>query len=524
MRVFLILFFVKMHRGLAIGPVITPKRESNGMRARSFILCFVVLILFCGCGGGGGSSSSVPITTTNPETTPETEYISFFAYNFVNGSYYPVNASKVAEGDHCYIYLQENQAVDQDAIDRVKDEFDTNIYHKVRNAFGSEPYRGIDNDPKLYILLLNVQDDFSSDSPSYIAGYFDPGNEYVTTHSNKKEMFFMNINPAPGIVVGDADFNDTLAHEFQHMIHWEQKTHQREVDDATWLDEAMSTIAGTYCGYGPSWYSVWIYEKDPSNSLTLWDYKAEDYGVVYMWAQYFKDRFGDNIFEKMMNQDFTGITSVNNALLAEEYSKEFDFDTTFRDLSIAVFSGTKQWYGHPEWSYTSSINAALDYGLLPLGNVTLSSLEAYSMNFYQSSVTSPSDHTVIWTQANANNYASFVSDDIPNITFTMDSEAPYGYTENGYLIEQQLEGSSGGGEVVNSSVVQNTAKLAVVEISASLATRVSKSPRQILSEANESPVVKRLFAQKGKKCRVHMDSFFRERERELRKSGARPSF
>ena len=81
----------------------------------------------------------------------------------------------------------------------------------------------------------------------------------------------MNINPAPGIVAGDADFDDTLAHEFQHMIHWEQKTHLKKLDDDTWLDEAMSTIAGTYCGYGPSWYSVWIYEQDPSNSLALWD-------------------------------------------------------------------------------------------------------------------------------------------------------------------------------------------------------------------------------------------------------------
>jgi hypothetical protein len=430
----------------------------------------------------------------------------------------------VAEGENCYIYLQKGQVVDQDEIDKVKEEYDSNIYPKVRTAFGSEPNPGVDEDPKTYILLLNVLDGYSPSSRSYIAGYFDPANEYVTTYSNKKEMFYMNINPAIGIRVGDADFNDTLAHEFQHMIHWEQKTRLQNKVDETWLDEAMSTVAGTYCGYGPSSYSVWIYEMDPSNSLTLWDSSAEDYGVAYMWAQYFKDRFGDTIFIEMMNQDSTGITSVNDALLAAGYLKGINFDTTFRDLSIAVFSGTEKWAEHPEWSYTSSINATLDYWLLPFGHVTLSALEAYSMNFYQSSVTSSSDHTVTWTQTHSNNYASFVSDDTPNITFTMDSEVPYGYVETGYLIEQQLGGSSGGGEVVTSSVVQNAAKLAVAEISTSLATRVSKSPRQILSEANESPVVKRVFAQKGKKYRVHMDSFFRERERELRKSGARPSF
>lgn len=507
------------------------------MRFHQLILCLIVVIFFCGCGGGGGSTSASSASVTEPDvdsgTPPETKYASFIAYDFVNGSPYTVSASKVAEGEHCYIYLEKDQVVDQGAIEKVKNEYDAVIYPTLKDAFGDEPNPGVDGDRKIYILLLKVLDGFSAKNTSYIAGYFDPTNEYDIPPTNKKELIYMNINPAPGIVAGDADFNDTLAHEFQHMIHWQQKTNLKSLVDDTWLDEAMSTVAGTYCGYGPSWYHVWIYEQEPSNSLIKWDSEAEDYGVAYMWAQYFKDRYSGsgNIFKIMLGQNSTGITSVNAALTTAGYGK--NFSETFRDLSIAVFSGNRTWPGHNEWSYASidtdpGVHDGFSLpGLLPggaSGVTSLPILEAYSMNFYQYSATAAPDHTVTWTKAGANNYASFIRDDIPDIAFTMTSGLAYAYSSHGYVIEQQLEGDSGGGTVVYSSVVRNAAKLADTEISTALETRTPHSSRQILSGINESPVAKRFVAQKGKKFRIHMDSFFREREKELRKSGARPSF
>ncbi|MRR54548.1 MAG: hypothetical protein EG822_08565 [Deltaproteobacteria bacterium] len=507
------------------------------MKFHQLISCLFVLVLFCGCGGGGGSTSTGAAAATNPAADPEvaseTEYVSFSAYDFVRERYYTVSASKVAEGEHCYIYLQKDQDVAQDAIERVKNEYDTVIYPSLKGAFGDEPNPGVDGDRKIFILLLKVLDGFSEKNTSYIAGYFDPTNEYDIPPTNKKELIYMNINPAPGIVVGNEDFNDTLAHEFQHMIHWQQKTYLKKLVDDTWLDEAMSTVAGTYCGYGPSWYHVWIYEQDPSNSLVTWDSEAEDYGVAYMWAQYFKDHYNGsgNIFKLMLDQNSTGITSVNSALSAAKYSK--NFSETFRDLSIAVFSGNRAWLGHTEWSYTSidtgpGVRDGFSFpGLFPGGSSGVTSLPvlgAYSMGFYLYSATAAPNHTVTWTQAGANNYASFIRDDIPDITFTMNSGQAYDYVSLGYVIEQQLEGSSGGGTVVSSSVVRNAAKLADTEISAALESGTPRSSRQILSGINESSVVKRFVSQKGKKFRIHMDSFFREREKELRKSGARPAF
>jgi hypothetical protein len=500
------------------------------MKSYRFIFGLLILILFCSCGGGGGSSASyLPISNPDPVTDPETA--SFWAYDFVRNRYYTLSAAKVAEGVHCYVYLEDGESVAQDAIDAVKNEFDTKIYPSVTTAFGSEPNPGVDGDSKIYILLQNVIDGFTTGSSSYIAGYFNPLNEYSVPNSNKKEMFYMNINPAPGIVAGDADFNDTLAHEFQHMIHWEQKTHLKGLNNPTWLNEAMSTIAGTYCGYGPSWYSVRIYEADPSNSLTMWDSTPYDYGVAYMWAQYFKDHYtgNGNIFKEMLDQNSTGITSVNAALTALGYSK--NFNETFRDLSIAVFSGsTYTWPGHPEWSYVSIDTWPGSHGEYDLPGLfpdsrqnvnSLAPLEAYSMNFYRYSPTG----SITWTSAGDFNYASFVDSGASAIAFDMTSDTPYAFTTYGYLIEQQTEGSSAsGGTVVSSSIMLNPLKLADVELVHSLKQLSPKSPRQILAEVNDSPVVKKLVAMKGKKYPVRMDSFFVEQEKELRKTGVRPSF
>ena len=287
---------------------------------RNFLVA-VSLVVLSGCGGGGGSSA--PSASTSPLPAGK-----FWASDFTTASIssYQSTADKVAEGAHCYVYLEQGQSVPQADIDRIRNEFDKHIYPAMVTGFGNEPNPGIDNDPKIIILLLAVKDG-SETSNSYVAGYFDPANEYAQTgqnpHSNQKEILYMNIKPGIGIVPTSNDFFTVIAHEFQHMIHWEQKTHLRNLLDDVWLDEAMATVARTYCGYGPDYGLVLTYEFAPFHSLVDWDGTALNYGVVYMWSQYFKDRIGSSIFFQMLHNNQIGISSVNAALAAAGYSQKF---------------------------------------------------------------------------------------------------------------------------------------------------------------------------------------------------------
>ncbi len=289
------------------------------MRKIAFLL--MVALLTAGCGGGGGGGTTGGASST----------LSFYVWDFVEEDKYTIQADKVAEGDHCYIYLEQGMAgrVTESAIDDLVEQFDNAIYQGLRDAFGSEPNPGVDGDPKIYILLMDIKDGYSGGS--YIAGYFDSDNEHPRdsgywSESNAKEIFFMDVDPG---VASGATFRRVLAHEFQHMIHWEQKTNRLGFQDDTWLDEAMSEVAPYYAGYGPNYSRILTFESgsNRSDSLTLWgDNPVDplpDYAVVYMWAQYIADRFPGDAFRNILASDRRGVASVEEYLISQEPTLSF---------------------------------------------------------------------------------------------------------------------------------------------------------------------------------------------------------
>ncbi|NTW58333.1 MAG: hypothetical protein HGA43_04115, partial [Nitrospirae bacterium] len=386
---------------------------------------------------------------------------------------------------------------------------------------------GIDGDPKITILLLNIRDGFNG-AGGYVAGYFDPGNEYplsANPYSNRREMFYLNINPIlinyPLITA--ADFYTTLAHEFQHMIHWEQKSRLLNKDDDTWLDEAMSEAAPTYL-YGPSCDRLYTYEKDPSNSLTVWNDTVSDYGIAYMWSQYYKDQFGGTIFKEIMQQNSIGITSVNSALATIPSSRTFE--TTFYDMSIAIGSGMTtmtRWTGHPEWTY--SVASGIDTrstscgtfplsmpGLFVSGNqnptVALPALGPWSVGFSWYTPLSLPSGTVTWTAPPASpEKAAFIDDGTDRLLTNIVSGSSYTYSIEGYLVVSNPSDLSvgSGGSVVRSSV-------------STLAPAMSLSPKEMLEAANAASQAL------GRPRSVCVQSAFKDREKEMRRKGFKPGF
>lgn len=491
-------------------------------------LILLSLALLSGCGGGGGGGG---------ESTPSTAATgtSFWAYDLTRDTYYTVNATEVAEGAYCHIYLEQGQSVSQADIDAIQNEFDNIIHPKLVEGFGSEPNPGIDSDPKMFILLLKVRDGFNSvTSTSYVAGYFDPANEYADSNSNRKEIIYMNINPDIGIDPSGTDFFSTVAHEFQHLIHWEQKRHQRNVSDDAWLDEAMSTVARTYCGYGPDYDLLYVYEMAPTDSLTIWGNALQDYGVVYMWGQYFKDRVGSDIFRRMLQNSQAGIASVNSALAAAGSAKTFT--DTFRDWAVANYYGNGTTVtapqNNPEWSYISINTWPGIYGgmylpgLFRVSNATsLASLGPWSLGFYSYTPTSSSAHSVTWTPVNAAEKAAFVDAGGATLTFGMTSGTQYSFTTKAYLTIQNPTGNSGSGaSVVYSDLAGVASEWGSREGGGSDSDSLPMRPSQVMAAANKNPLAGNLKTITGRPQRVSITTFLRERENEIRAMGKRPPF
>lgn len=432
---------------------------------------------------------------------------------------------KVGEGLHCYIYLEEGRTVSQAVVDTVISRFDAEIYGNVTAAFGNEPNPGVDGSSKIYILLMDIVDGYGPGG-GFVGGYFDPMNELQSRpgiQSNQKEMFYMDISPGNP---SGTSFYRTLAHEFQHLIHWEQ----RENDD-TWLNEAMSEAAPFYAGYGPNYARVQYFQlSDPttgrpfrSDSLTEWDIsgKLEDYSVVYMWAQYMADRFRvpGTVFRDILAvpipPDVTnpGIYSVDQYL---QTNHGVTFAEVFRDWSIAVFSGTSiPMPGHPEWSYTTIDTwPGVHNGILLPGffaensytNITApASLLPWSIGIYK--YTSPDlIQPFSWNPASPSALqASFYDNAAGALTFDLVQNAAETYNgpASAYLILQNPGGTSS-----SSSVTTNPSISAEASIALSPAEKVQAVSRAIAREP--------LLGSAGEPTPVCIHEFLDRRAKEVR--------
>ncbi|MCK4592195.1 hypothetical protein KAT63_02000 [Candidatus Parcubacteria bacterium] len=245
-----------------------------------------------------------------------------------------VNAYFYVEDDY-YNNLSRNSKLEFNShLNSLVLDFDNTVYPKTREAFGYEWNPGIDNDSKITILFTKTKEN--------IGGYFNPSDEYrkdevAGERSNEREMVYLNIS-----FIGDNRIKSFLAHEFQHMITWYHKTKLRNITDDIWLNEARSEYASTAIGYDDDYMGsnlrarVKNFEIDPVDSLTEWQNKIYDYSSVNLFSQYLADRFGKEIFKRMVDNNKVGIQSINKAL-SDLYYKNDTFQSVFKDWVITNY-------------------------------------------------------------------------------------------------------------------------------------------------------------------------------------------
>ncbi|TFG11048.1 MAG: hypothetical protein EU535_07830 [Promethearchaeota archaeon] len=211
------------------------------------------------------------------------------------------------------------------------DQFDNNIYPTNTEIYGEPLPRG-DEGQKVWILIHNIRGDsyYVCTATSYIAGYFSASEDA----ENNKNMFHMDTYDWQHRA-GDEDndwflvdgnerpnlYEGTFAHEFQHLIHFDQ-----DPDEPSWVDEGCADMASFLCGYGHSESHVAYYMVyHPFTSLTFWGSGLEDYGASYMFQLYLYEKFGGATFTSTLVQEqANGIEGIENALATLGYSETFD--------------------------------------------------------------------------------------------------------------------------------------------------------------------------------------------------------
>jgi len=198
----------------------------------------------------------------------------------------------------------------------------TDVNH---SKFGQE--NDVDGNGKVIIV-------FSEELSGGLLGYFYSVDKFPKTtysDSNEGDIFYMTTTAAyqGNIIKG------TLAHEFQHMIYFDQHYNNGVTNTYTWLNEALSQAAEYYNGYTDNhlaWIKSFLGSDWPGLSLTYWTSNNYGYGAIFI--RYLIDQYGDTAIKNMCSTGKVGIAAVEDATGAS-------FNTIFSNFTKAlVMSGT----------------------------------------------------------------------------------------------------------------------------------------------------------------------------------------
>lgn len=246
-----------------------------------------------------------------PASAPELQVgdvLTFSADNLDEDYQFQIDARLVYATAHIYMFFEQGYEPDLDAVQRSANTFEETIRPKVNEVFGSEWLPGIDGDPHLYIL-------HARNLGSWVAAYYGSGSEYPTeavAGSNEHEMFFVNLDTMDW-AIGTPYYEGVLAHEFQHMVHWNVDS-----NEDTWLNEGLSELAAMIAGYGASDFTP-DFLAAPSFQLNTWpedDDRGLHYGAAFAFLAYFYERYGEEATTTLVSEAKNGLESVEQALVA----------------------------------------------------------------------------------------------------------------------------------------------------------------------------------------------------------------
>ena len=247
-----------------------------------------------------------------------------------------------------YFYADKNwyqnfsQKADLDSkLYTLASDFEYKIYPFLTNLLGSEDNPGVDNEPRIVIVLEPLKDNYG--------GYIQSGDEYLKAqykNSNEGQIIYLNSNL---IIKADLNFLDyELAHEFTHLITLKQKP-----EAETWFYELMSEFAGQAIGVDTSQITkqraqALLYSTEAN--LKDWINSDKDYAKVFLFALYLKEQFGNQVFaEALKYPSKDGLTSFNEALK----KRGANFDEVYLNWLIANLYNTcetnnlKYYYQNP---------------------------------------------------------------------------------------------------------------------------------------------------------------------------------
>ena len=281
-----------------------------------------------------GGKQNVPSTLPDPDAPYKTgDRKEFWATNTDTNENFKVSAVLRYVGDNIYFWIEDGVDYNQRDLQQLAETFDQSIIPTDREFFGSEWNPGVDGDPRFFVL-------YASGLGSSIAGYYSSADELhpdAHPYSNAHEMFMINSD---SVALDDDYIYGTMAHEFQHMIHWYQ-----DKNEETWVNEGFSMLAEQVNGYDAGGFD---YEYMLNSDLQLNDWGSDPaentahYGASYLFMSYFLDRFGEDATKALVAHKENGFVSIGEVaqelnLINPDTGQPYTSDEIFADWAVSNY-------------------------------------------------------------------------------------------------------------------------------------------------------------------------------------------
>ena len=182
------------------------------------------------------------------------------------------------------------------------------IHDLCTEAFGVVP--DVDGYPQVFLLILDIPD-------SRLVGYFDARVAGHEVPELRKDILYVDewfVRRQTYLARG------TLAHEFQHLIHWGY-----DKDEETWLNEGMSGYAEALTGFPEADTTVvGAFLQRPGAGLTGWENQAWNYGSTYLFSAFLAERYGGDLIRAVVADTANGTDGIDAAFAGLGLNWDFE--------------------------------------------------------------------------------------------------------------------------------------------------------------------------------------------------------
>ncbi len=204
-------------------------------------------------------------------------------------------------------------------------EFDSRMFNQLTYSYGSLWAPGTSTTGKKVTVLFHSLKEGARGYVRNIDGY----EKAIAPYSNQREIVYLNVE-----TIKDDLLKSYLAHEFSHLIQFNQKERKLGTPEEVWLNELRAEYAPTIMGYNSASNEnnylrsrVRSFLNRPTASLTQWNNELYDYGIVSVFGHYLVDHYGVEILtESLKNSNKVGIESI------EEILRKRGINDTFEDI------------------------------------------------------------------------------------------------------------------------------------------------------------------------------------------------